>query len=565
MERTSSSSHSNNFTTPVERHVAALIEDRLEEWGVALGLLNEFISDQVALLQHTQATMRKHSGNKDLCSIIHSFPAATDQHGHSWLCHLRSYALRSGSLATDQLQMLKGSEEAVQGRLLQTLSDWKARGGEIKGRLQVAQRSINTSHQALYKAMSEHGRVWMDLVGLAEQMNHSNNNGNGYNNGSNSNHIPDRDPWLTEADLRGRIRGYLEAKEAYLTELTHLFNDLRSLEHDLTAQVALPLERFFAAGSQYHLEQSRLAEETHGLLGGIQGGQAWMEALRKGRLDYEWTLEVPPLDGFSQSVLNQVSMEVSLTTQMMRVGTAGSGNLVMTALRSLRVAKAGLLQRPGTLFRSWVPCWVVLSQGGWLHCYEGAGLSKRLGKGANLSSSRKAVREMAMAAAEWYEEATRANGSQQKPLTPAHSMAIWMAGTTVLVEGPKELSFAITVPAQGLFGRSTERRLLLRAMCEEDLVDWCIAIKERIVAGLTGILGATTTPTDQEDLGQRRTDQKDWDRRRRSTHTPWIDQSPEELATLPSPPPPPSESISSAVTPSLDNPWGDDDDGDEMR
>ncbi|KAJ3351377.1 hypothetical protein GGF32_004305 [Allomyces javanicus] len=136
------------------------------------------------------------------------------------------------------------------------------------------------------------------------------------------------------------------------------------------------------------------------------------------------------------------------------------------------VVRQGVLHRLGTIRKStWKPSWFVLTEAGFLHCFEDKSvpfdpcLDADVAKGGRPTSAAAAVRASKV----------------------LFSVCLRQARTSVqyLADRAFEYCFEITVqpPREtGLFafGKNKETKYLIKASTEEDMVDWLCAIKKQI-------------------------------------------------------------------------------------
>jgi hypothetical protein len=78
-------------------------------------------------------------------------------------------------------------------------------------------------------------------------------------------------------------------------------------------------------------------------------------------------------------------------------------------------------------------------------------------------------------------DASKAVKVDSRLLEPVLSIPLF-DGVNISVESPSENVFVIQVPGSGSFFGRSEKKYTLRSFLEEDMVDWCIALKDAIAS-----------------------------------------------------------------------------------
>jgi hypothetical protein len=183
------------------------------------------------------------------------------------------------------------------------------------------------------------------------------------------------------------------------------------------------------------------------------------------------------VDGFFASALTQIGCSLS-TSEM------------VPTVCAVDVIKSGFLMRPSTFGRSWNVMYCILTDSGFLHCYspEFAGaISDEQRKLYRFPTSTmrlhiKALTELNQSAAKiWLTFDDPNTDATQALIQPILSIPLLHPETSI-VPDPKTGShaFAITVPGGTSFFSRSERRHVLCSFVEEDMVDWCIALKDQL-------------------------------------------------------------------------------------
>lgn len=415
----------------------------------------------------------------------------------AWLRPLRGHVARS---AADSETFYRFTRETVLPQLQRLREEFKRRGQSLKQQLSEAQGKLSRQHESLTAAVAAHEASWRTRMKLGEGPHQDPAEAGAILDEAIS--VPDI--FVTEQALRQQVAAFLREKGVFADTLLGVFRATRSLEHE-TATAAKDI-----IGEAMRVRGQQLAASAELLTEGaleLRSAEAlveWGEALRVHRLDWEWQLEVPPPDGFMASMLSQVACQLGLAATGSRASstTPPSGGSPVAVVRPIRVTKCGFLARPATFSRSWTVVFVVLTDSAFLHCYLAEDLAKIEGGAPSTGSPRerplripspsmrlhgKALSELNQNAARIVlappsdsDATTIVSGLAR--LTPTLSIPLLHAQTTVTPDGKAagEFSFTILVPGgTSFFGRS-ERKYALKSFVEEDMVDWCIAIKEAI-------------------------------------------------------------------------------------
>jgi len=199
--------------------------------------------------------------------------------------------------------------------------------------------------------------------------------------------------------------------------------------------------------------------------------------LIRSRLDYEWSLEAPPIDGFTASVLQQISSELLHHQSIVVSGPA---------IRSISILKSGLLMRPGSTFGpAWTVLFGVLTDSNYLHLYPVK--SKKTSRPEyhvptpDDQLNQKHLNDLNLTIASSWGLLDKVVADRRRLCEPILSVPLF-EGVAVSVESPNENVWGINVPggASSFFGGRADKHLALKSFIEEDMVNWCIAIKDVI-------------------------------------------------------------------------------------
>lgn len=413
---------------------------------------------------------------------------------HVWLGPLQTHAMRS---ATDGETFSRFIRETVLPLLERHKDDLRRRGREIRGRLSEATLKLNRYHDALIAAMNLHERGWKVRIKMNNERipNGSTSMADMIEDDALGEALNTTDVFLTEQNLRQKISGFLEEKTLFCSILMECFRNTRLLEHDLGSALKDILGEAMRVKGQQLAAAAELISECSTATREAEPLSEWTQALRKHRLDWDWSVETPPLDGFTASILTQIGCQLSAPTS-----ASSSVSVVFpyneTALiRPVALTKGGFLMRPNTFGRSWSVVFAVLVDSAFLHLYPANELfGLKEGPLANGQSPKerpfripsptmrlhnKALLELNQMALRLFLDLIHV---PERISQPSLSLPLLHPITSVVPEGSRshEHSFSITVPGgTGFFSRS-EKKTTLRSFVEEDMVDWCIALKETI-------------------------------------------------------------------------------------
>jgi len=401
-----------------------------------------------------------------------------------WLGPLQAFSLQT-SVGAESLCKFAREETLV--RLEGLREDFTKEARDVRERLGKVQRAIGREQEGLLKAMREHERLWRQRCG---------------NGAPSADAGEQRDVWLSELALHGQIETFLAEKSRFCSVLQELYNAVRLLHTSCSRRLSSAIaEHFTVKGKQQRAQVELLQDVVVRGVGAVEPEAEWHAALVRSRLDYEHGgLAAPPTDGFTASVLQQVALGAG-------VGDSTSSESV----RMVRVVKAGLLMRPGSTFGpSWTPVFCLLTDSHFLHVYA-AEAKKRPRRSVNspraesspeaaafhvpspddeLSGRHLAELNTAISSA-WLGFLSQQSGEtpcntlriDARLLEPILTIALNESITVGVDErAQNERSWNVNVPGgTGFFSRS-DRRHVFRSWTQDDMVDWCIALKDQIAA-----------------------------------------------------------------------------------
>lgn len=374
--------------------------------------------------------------------------------------------------------------------LLERLLKEHVQGGRsrtIRECLSEAQVKLTKSHEAMLRTIKVHELGWAHRLRLyaassaAEEEREL------------SEALQANDLFLSEQHLRHAAARFLAEKEEFIQVLQEQFHSLQELERALVDELRPLLMNLLRIKEQQAAPV--VAERINELINTLRSLDTsldWQEAQRRHRLDWDWSLTVPPVDGLVASILTQTGLSLS-------------PEAASPTVRPIRIMKSGYLMRPpvGAFSRSWSVVFCVLCDSAYLHCYQPETLkqqhhqqqkqrqhqqqstqdSVRIPPHSMNLHRRGLVEVNATAAKAWLPASPEEQvpGMPELLSHPLFSIPFLHPGTLISPEasrsGDKHV-FTVTIPgSSSLFGRS-ERKYQLRSFVEEDMVDWCIAIKE---------------------------------------------------------------------------------------
>lgn len=402
-----------------------------------------------------------------------------------WLGPLQAFSLQTCSGAESLSKFVK---EETLVRLEGLREEFLGQAKTLRDRLSRAQRHLTREQEALMKAMREHERLWRQRE----------------SGGRIAAEESDKDVWLAELSLHGQVESFLAEKTLFCTSLQEIYTATRVLHADCARRLSSAIAEYFTVKGKQGLAAAELIQDVARGIAAVEPEGEWHAALVRSRLDYEWKLEAPPQDGFTSSVLQQVA------------AASGTG-----AAQPVRVLRCGLLMRPGSTFGpAWAPIFCILTDSHFLHGYAPETKKQRRKASApgSEASPEPAYRvpsvddqvgarelgDMNMAISRaWLGFLSDSNRTglqghlriDGRLLEPVFSIALREGVTVSIEDGARDdLAWSILVPGgSGFFSRS-ERKYMFRSWAEEDMVDWCIALKAQIAAAMPVQMATPSSP-----------------------------------------------------------------------
>lgn len=515
--------------TPVEQSVKSLIESRLSSWNSIIAAVSLFLQDyeedcRRSEIAHSRmaATLgtallgnSRNARAPSLAVAVEGGVVSTNgcdssddslanyKKQHSWIGPLQAHALRTFHDTQTFSTLLKGT---VYKELEETTLKLKNWASDIIRRLKEGFSRVENVHAMLKNAAKGHERAWRTRFSLTDGHLEVNNC------------MTSPDVFITEQFLNAKVKLFLSEKSVFSTLLTDLYRDTKNLEDFATLKMSSIVSDILTVkGKQNSASADFLLSDCVPTLVINEGATQpptpeWTEALLDHKLDWEWSLEVPPFDGFISCTYANISSSL-LSTAISEASNSARKNssVVCVPMRPVRIERSGFLMRSGGTFgKSWNVFFCILTDSGFLHLYGSPETPSSQGKyrtpGSNMNLHARALNELNAQALRFWRHDPEID-QYSKLSAPNASIPIMHPGTSAVPESgpgsgatslgsvmntPIEHVFVINVPGGTSFFSRSEKKYTFRSFLEEDMVDWCIAVKN-----LSGsLMGAGVDHTD---------------------------------------------------------------------
>ncbi len=462
--------------------------------------------------------------------------AGGGRRNHTWLGPLQVHALNVGT-SDETFHQYVG--ESVLPHLAEISEDYKKKSAILRGRLVEASKRLVKRHQVLLVAIDALQRGWSERIALCSFIPTA--DGSSFSSGAGQRRSPDRlsgggdevrlcgaeqqtappaesggsartsaategiDIFLLEQVLRHRIAFFLQEKSVFTRTLEEVFEQTRVLEHTMATAIRDIVSDAMIVRAKQFVAASEIVSDCADGIRASDSLAEWNESIQRHRLDWSWSLAPVPADGFLGAIMSHIRIFLTPNGHPSEDGARSAiegGHFV----RPITVSRAGFLMRPSTFGRSWNVVFCILANSQHLHCYDATVARKKFD--GTSSGSRSAspsaspthqerpyripdakMRPHGKALSELNTHACKAffEGDPIKLAHPLLSIPLMHGGVTISTgsgEGggaSASLSvLTIRIPGEaGFFGRG-ERTYTLAAFSEEDMVDWCIALKEQL-------------------------------------------------------------------------------------
>lgn len=545
------------FTTPLELSLVEMVHERCETWKNTLSAIIEYFQIIIDLERAKEKSFRKaaallgpsnvfgspleeSSAVSPAPSTASSTPPApfVSNNGATWLVPLQALALKGNG---ESESIVRFMERATVPDLQQLRESIRMGSRQLKEQLVAILAPLHKSYEALNSAMGAHQSIWLELLRAKDPRSEDGT-----------------DPWLQELKLSLRVQSFLTEKHAFAQALESVHTAQRALDSTWSSTLKTIVAEFFTVYSKSTIQFGEQMQDIAALMQEVQPEHEWASALHNFRLDFGWSLETPPFDGFMTSVISQINHSI------IRQSDANQ-----EVIKRFSIAKSGFLmkQSSGSFgSKSWSTLFWILTGSGFLHGYSfkekhNAVVAVNIPKPAQVIHIKTLQEVNTEAAKVLLESNVVPDASLADP-----SVTIWLGGGTVAPviasEGNRvDSSGCIFCVVSGalssggfLFGGKGEKKYFLQSFVEEDMVDWCIAIKQVISSCQEDILPKPSTiMTAQEYIKPTPAHEYESDNQQQQ-----YQQQQEEKVEEYFRAPPQDSSVSRMLPPELEkNPWED--------
>lgn len=471
------------FTTPLELSLVEMVHERCETWKNTLNAIIEYFNIMVDLEKTKERTFKRAAallGPSNVfgtSSVEDSPTSGTDTPPKSpktfgslntWLVPLQALAIKGNS---ESEAMVRYTEKVTMPELGHLREQIKMGSKQLREQLAMILGPLHKAHESLNAAMGQHQTVWSGLI-----------------EGKDPRAEEGTDPWLLQIRLSLKINAFLREKEVFCQALEAVHENQQQLDSAWTSSLLRIIQEFFTVQAKSTLQHGEQMKDVSELMQSLDIPSEWNSALGHYRLDFRWKLETPPFDGFFSSVIGQIGLGI-LSRQERRQSISSE------IVKVFPIVKTGFIMRQsggGFAGKSWHTLFWVLVESGFLHGYSKIASTGQMPK-HNQAISRKTLQEFNNEAAKSLFE-----GIVPDSLVIEPSVSIWLGGGSVAPAIETSTSSGGKVDSSGctflvtsgaivsgggfLFGGKGEKKHLLQSFVEEDMVDWCIAIKQVIEA-----------------------------------------------------------------------------------
>lgn len=380
---------------------------------------------------------------------------------NTWLVPLQALALKGNG---ESESIVRYMERATIPDLQQLRDSIRVGAKQLREQLIVILAPLHKAYDALSGSMKGHQAIWLDMLRNKDPRSEEGT-----------------DPWLQQLKLSLRVQVFLQEKHAFAQALESVHTAQRALDSNWSNGLKNIIAEFFTVYSKSTLQFGEQMQDIAALMQEVQPDQEWATALHHFRLDFGWNLETPPFDGFMTSVISQINHSIIRESEISQ-----------EVVKTFSVAKSGFLmkQSSGSFgAKSWSILFWVLTESGFLHGYP----FKEKNAIVNVPKPAQVlqIKSLQEANAEAVKVLFEGNVVPD-PLLVDPAVSIWLGGGSVAPviasEGSRVDSSGCTfcvisgpLSSGGfLFGGKGEKKYFLQSFIEEDMVDWCIAIKQII-------------------------------------------------------------------------------------
>jgi hypothetical protein len=476
------------FTTPLELSLVEMVHDRCESWKNTVIAVIDYFSLLLELEKYKEKSFRKAAailgpsnvfgGHEDLSSIPPSPSSPVSPHvaangspkpgvntSNTWLVPLQSLAIKGNG---ESESIMRYMERATMPDLHQLKDGIKSGSKQLKEQLINILGPLHKSYESLNQAMSQHQSLWNNLI-----------------EGKDPRSEDGTDPWILQSKLSLKVESFLEEKAIFSSGLEGVHNLQKTFDSSWSSAIKGILSEFYIVNSKSAAQYSQQMQDVAVFMQDLTPEQEWSNALGMFRLDFGWSLDIPPFDGFYNSVLNQISHSIYAKAEVDEEGQ-------LVPVKQFSITKSGFLlkQSSGSFgSKTWNPYYWILAESGFLHGY----LVKEGKTSLNIPKTSQMLSKKTLQEYNFEADTAFINKQVIDPSLIDPHVSIWLGGGGVspaMSEGgggrvdSSGCTFTVTSGAISsggfLFGGKGEKKYLLQSFVEEDMVDWCIAIKQVI-------------------------------------------------------------------------------------
>jgi hypothetical protein len=480
------------FTTPLELSLVEMVHERCETWKNTLSAVIEYFTMLLEMERYKEKAFRKAAaligpsnvfgGHDEISSGVNSPSSPASPHppsngspkpnvintSNTWLVPLQSLAIKGNG---ESESIMRYMERATMPDLLQLKEGIKSGSKQLKEQLISILSPLHKSYESLNQAMSQHQGLWNSLI-----------------EGKDPRSEEGSDPWILQSKLALKVESFLEEKIVFSSGLEGVHNLQKTFDSSWSSAIKGILSEFYIVNSKSTIQFGQQMQDIAGFMEDLTAEQEWSSALGLYRLDFGWSLDTPPFDGFYTSVLGQISHSIYAKSEE----EEGDQHV---PVKQFSIIKSGFLlkQSSGSFgSKTWNPYFWVLSESGFLHGY----LVKEGKTSINIP---KATQMLSKKTLQEYNDEAAASLLNKQVIDPSlidPHVSIWLGNGSVspaMSESSSSGSSRVdnsgciftvisgAISSGGfLFGGKGEKKYVLQSFVEEDMVDWCIAIKQVI-------------------------------------------------------------------------------------
>lgn len=293
---------------------------------------------------------------------------------------------------------------------------------------------------------------------------------------------PSADPWIHELAIRHHSARFLERKEKYLETLLAAFVQVRSLSSECNFKLQNFSNDFLNLLNRFNLNNNNNNPASPNIQTTHQN-TSWQSILEAHNLNYDWTLLAPPLDGFLSTLFTHLKSQIS-SSKIPHLNHQFSQcpDSALPSIFSQESLRFGFLQKSVSsllIARSWQCNFCILQpETHFLHLYKESSLTQKNSSPANghllvpnpnsCSYAKSTLNDINSLALQFLLQNPHQPACiAPEILSPSMSIHIGQA-SKIIATNPDNFVFQIKGP----------EKIVLKAFCEEEFVDWVIALNK---------------------------------------------------------------------------------------